>query len=428
VVDELFKRYRPVDIISRVEMRTRLNNVHTLQHTVAIVAAICRSFPLSLLLSSANKTPISCMTAAFHDDGLLNLIEAAMTAKWPSGLAYKVVDELFKRYRPVDIISRVEMRTRLNNVHMKANDDPRILFDQLTSIQNAYNDATRKIDPDDLTAVVLEKAPDGYKSLLTAEQRNKGNNLNFEDLRSCMNDLYRTLHSNEVAKPNEDEHEVSLFAPASNVQNICGYCNKCGHQEDECRKKKAEKSQNNTLNTLRPCRHCGGKHLDYKCWKLPENSGRRPNNWTSRRTETANMAHDGRYGPNIELLLRNMDEDIKAIPLDQDLLLHPDIWIGDSAATVHMSPRATGMVNIKKSEGKITVGYGAVMMIKQTGDVPCEICNKEGQALQTAKVTDVTLTQGSPFNLFSLTKLMQQGWSLGGDKNVGITLSKGATN
>jgi hypothetical protein len=120
-----------------------------------------------------------------------------------------------------------------------------------------------------------------------------------------------------------------------------------------------------------------------------------------------------------------MDEDVKAIPFDQNMLLHPDIWIGDSAATVHMSPHATGMVNIKKSEGKITVGNGAVMMIKQTRDVPCEICNKEGQALQTAMVTDVTLTQGSPFNLFSLTKMMQQGWSLGGDKNVGITLSKG---
>jgi hypothetical protein len=36
----------------------------------------------------------------------------------------------------------------------KANDDPRVLFDQLASIQSAYNDTTRKIDPDDLTAVV----------------------------------------------------------------------------------------------------------------------------------------------------------------------------------------------------------------------------------------------------------------------------------
>jgi hypothetical protein len=80
------------------------------------------------------------------------------------------VDELFKRYRPVDIISRVEMRTRLNQVTITADEDPRAMFDQLASIQSAYNDATRKIDPDDLIAVVLEKAPAAYKSILTAEQ------------------------------------------------------------------------------------------------------------------------------------------------------------------------------------------------------------------------------------------------------------------
>jgi DNA-binding FrmR family transcriptional regulator len=57
---------------------------------------------------------------------------------------------------------------------MKANEDPRTLFNQLASIQTAYNNAARKIDQDDLTAVVLEKVPGKYKSILTAEQRSKG--------------------------------------------------------------------------------------------------------------------------------------------------------------------------------------------------------------------------------------------------------------
>jgi hypothetical protein len=40
----------------------------------------------------------------------------------------------------------------------------------------------------------------------------------------------------------------------------------------------------------------------------------------------------------------------------------------------------------------------------------------------TGIVSDVALTKGSPFNLFSLTKAMQQGWILGGDNTNGITL------
>jgi hypothetical protein len=66
------------------------------------------------------------------------------------------------------------MRTRLSQVSMKNEDDPRVLFSQLASIQSAYNNTTRKIDQDDLIAVVLEKSPEKYKSVLTAEQRVKG--------------------------------------------------------------------------------------------------------------------------------------------------------------------------------------------------------------------------------------------------------------
>jgi hypothetical protein len=86
---------------------------------------------------------------------------------------------------------------------MKADEDPRTLFNQLASIQSAYNNAARKIDQDDLIAVVLEKAPEKYKSILTAEQRSKGANLTLTDLNSCMHDLYRTLQSKKRNKETE---------------------------------------------------------------------------------------------------------------------------------------------------------------------------------------------------------------------------------
>jgi hypothetical protein len=105
-----------------------------------------------------NLMAISCITMAFQDDALLNMIEQSETADWPSGLAYLVVDELFKKYRPVDIISRVAMRSKLSKVTMKRSDDQGVLFNQLASIQSMYNSNTQKIDPYDLIAAVLEKA------------------------------------------------------------------------------------------------------------------------------------------------------------------------------------------------------------------------------------------------------------------------------
>jgi hypothetical protein len=90
------------------------------------------------------------------------------------------------------------MLTKLSQVSMKNEEDPRVLFSQLALIQSAYNNTTRKVDQDDLTAVVLEKAPEKYKSIQTAEQRIKGATLLYRDLNSCMNDLYRTIQSSKA--------------------------------------------------------------------------------------------------------------------------------------------------------------------------------------------------------------------------------------
>jgi hypothetical protein len=83
---------------------------------------------------------------------------------------------------------------------MKAHEDPKILFNQLAYryIQSAYNHATWLVDRDDLAAVVLKKAPDEYKTILTAEQRTTGLNLTLVDLRSCVNFLNRTHRTIEI--------------------------------------------------------------------------------------------------------------------------------------------------------------------------------------------------------------------------------------
>ena len=172
---------------------------------------------------------VASLTMAFQTEGLINLMLKAESKEWPSGRAHLVVDALFMKYRPVDTISRVEMRTRLNNVSMKSNQDPKILFDQLASIENAYNTTTRQIDQDDLIAVVLEKAPKDYKSILTAEQRQQGSSLKLSDLESAMNDLYRTLNTN--TSPNNEDKEVALVAA---FQGKCHYCKKPGHTIDDC--------------------------------------------------------------------------------------------------------------------------------------------------------------------------------------------------
>jgi hypothetical protein len=166
--------------------------------------------------------------------------------------------------------------------------------------------------------------------------------------------------------------------------------------------------------------------MDSKCWELSENASRRPKNWRSKKAnETVNVACDGQSGPNVELLLSNIDDELQTVPDNQTLLMDPNIWIGDTAATVHMTPHEEGMVNMKKTRGGITVGNGEVMVAKKTGDIPCELCDRQGNMDNKGKITDVALIKSCPFNLFSVTKMMREGWKLSGDSEIGITLSKG---
>jgi hypothetical protein len=287
---------------------------------------------------------IASLTMAFQTDGLINLMLKAESADWPSGRAHLVVDALFMKYRPVDTISRVEMRTRLNNVSMKNNQDPKVMFDQLASIENAYNTASRQIDQDDLIAVVLEKAPKEYKSILTAEQRVKGAKITLLDVESAINDLFRTLQPLTV--PNTDEKEIALVAA---FQGKCHYCKRPGHKASECRKKKTEQKGGKL------CKHCNQKgHPENMCWELPQNASRRPNGWkskknngsTSQGTETAAVNVDG---PKVELLLNAIDEPSMSFPNSQGLLHDPNIWIADSAASMHMTPFEEGMINCWKT-------------------------------------------------------------------------------
>jgi hypothetical protein len=90
----------------------------------------------------------------------------------------------------------------------------------------------------------------------------------------------------------------------------------------------------------------------------------------------ANVAHGTESGRQVEHLLSNIDEELQSFPQHQDLLLQPNIWIGDTTATVHMSPYDKEMVNLRKTKGGITVGNGEVMVTKKIGDIPCDMCDR----------------------------------------------------
>jgi hypothetical protein len=83
-----------------------------------------------------NKLAMASFTMAFTREGNMRLVSKAKTKEWPEGLAYLVAQELNKKFKPNNIISKVEMRQKLKQVSMKKGSDPAILFETLAAIED----------------------------------------------------------------------------------------------------------------------------------------------------------------------------------------------------------------------------------------------------------------------------------------------------
>jgi hypothetical protein len=227
---------------------------------------------------------------------------------------------------------------------------------------------------------------------------------------------------------------------------ICYNCQAYGHDRaNECPKKKNRNNGGQNNNNDRTfshggrgkngngnsknykfkgdCNNCGKEgHTEAMCWMLPSNASKRPAWFKPREDGNETGAATKETGNRVEYLLTAME-----FPKDQKFLDNPNVWIGDTGASVHMTPHRSGMHDVKKSKhvDAITMGNGKSEDSAVIGSVDGRLCDKNGNVLNDAKIIDVTThLPKAKYNLFSITKLQNNGWTLGGNADA-IWLTKG---
>ena len=118
-----------------------------------------------------NSVAYANLCLALNSKQLVCILVAGQTTDWPSGLAWRVVQALHRRFKPADIISKIELRRMLNQISMSRKEDPVTLFEQLSKIENQFSTT---IDKADAIAIVMDAAPGEYQAILNTEQRQKG--------------------------------------------------------------------------------------------------------------------------------------------------------------------------------------------------------------------------------------------------------------
>ena len=92
-------------------------------------------------------------------------------------------------------------------------------------------------------------------------------------------------------------------------------------------------------------------------------------------------------------------------PDDPALLKDPDIWVADSATTMHNTRHKIGMSNVCTESYGIVMGNGQGVQTTKMGNINVTVCDKQGNQDFNVTLTDVAVNPKGPFNLFSTSKL-----------------------
>ena len=210
---------------------------------------------------------------------------------------------------------------------------------------------------------------------------------------------------------NEDKIDVGAFI------GICYNCRKDGHKFYQC----PDKKNSSEINLNRNCNNCGKwGHRAVDFWEMGENKDKRPEWWKSKNDQNTKNAQEQvtaalGMATSVEYLFAGIN-----FLNNEKLLSDPKIWIADSVATVHTTADENGaeLTENENDGATIRMGNGTSKNVTKTAKIPETVCNKHGNVAFKMTFGDVAICLNAKYNLFSVTKMMQNGWSLSGDKTT----------
>ena len=390
------------------------------------------NYPQAVKQYKANALAMANLTMAFTNDNdvCMGYVFKSMDSKWPKGRAWYVFEKLLKKYRPNDLMVEFELNQKLSELKMKIDESPGVVFTQLARIENWY---PKHLPEDKVLPALMSAFPkESYRMILSqySMEKSKGTSTeSLEDVEERLVMMWRSCSGKPQGGSTTDEVTLGAFAVE------CYKCHKKGHKANKCPELEHEKRFNGT------CNLCGKRgHKKEDCWNDEKNVAKRPASWKSRADSTvgATISANEATNASVEVLMSGFDvfqedEVVECImsgievPNSLDVLNDPDIWIGDTGATVHSTPHDLGFVDIRSdSTTGIVVANGAKMPCSKIGTIKGSICDKEGHVVyETSTLRDTVYVKNGTYNLFSLTKMVKEGWKLYGDVDK-IELKKGA--
>jgi hypothetical protein len=86
-------------------------------------------------------------------------------------------------------------------------------------------------------------------------------------------------------------------------------------------------------------------------------------------------------------------------PNNLKLLEHPDIWVADTGATVHVTSKEEGIDNAESCDVAVKVGNGKIAESTFKGSLRFDACDRTGTMIGRDILSKVHVVPETPFNL-----------------------------
>ena len=291
----------------------------------------------------------------------------------------------------------------------------------MAALENQFK---KTMDESEKVTIAIEELPVEYQPVPTAEMRKEETLVTAQHIENAGFQHWWSVHgsyaNNSVidgASQDTKETGKELALPAFN-----GTCNRCdhrGHKEAECYAKKHINGQflapkNNSSESGMSSSGNGGSNSN-------QNQKKKHKKAVDHKKENKEAAAVAISRSNVEFLLCAKTEfgcmatgtNKQIFPDSHKLLTQPTIWIGDTAATMDVKPHDIGMINKQTPKESVSI----VMGNKQIG------CDNQGYNVMHVTMKDVAFVPDCMLNLFSISKQLKHGWSLGSSKEVLVLTS-----
>ena len=383
-----------------------------------------------------NRLAMAYFTMAFTSAQLMGMIDSACDTDYQGGRASTVATLLLAKYRPVDRLAKVEMRQALGKIKLKKGEHPDVLFERLATVCNEYA-VSAPVDMESQISVIMEKAPSKYSGVIGSEIARRGANLNLDNLQTAMKIVYRMDKAGNENDDDSDDDGTEMALQGTDSKVKCYNCGKEGHKAYQCKDSKRNNGKGKGQNGYDKKRKFNGKcnncgkigHMIKDCWEDEKNAHKRPKNWKSSK-ESGGAAVDVE---DVEYVLNAVDDDELKVILCEEChiavegetklsisdLSNEEYWVGDTGATAHIMNTKTGMFNIKntKNNESMVMGNGSDSIASSIGDIKgCKI-DKNGNNVHKIRITNIMHSDSCRFNLFSMSRMVNEGWKLSGDED-----------